>query len=159
MKVYTKTEIEQVLDIPYLMAEIEKGLISDSDKRVLHAPLSLMHFENPKGDVHIKSGAILGDSLYVVKVASSFYENPKLGLSSSNGVMLLFAQKTGELKAILLDEGCLTDLRTGLSGAIAAKYLAPHSVTKIGIIGTGTQAREQLFHLSIRYSHHCCRCR
>lgn len=85
--------------------------------------------------------------MYVVKIASGFYENPALGLASSNGAMLLFSQKTGELIAILLDEGRLTDLRTGLAGAIAAKYLAPSSITKIGIIGTGTQAKEQLFHL------------
>ncbi|HEY4831309.1 MAG TPA: hypothetical protein VIH61_01945 [Waddliaceae bacterium] len=61
--------------------------------------------------------------------------------------MLLFSQRTGELIAILLGEGRLTDLRTALAGAIAAKYLAPSEIIKIGIIGTGTQAKEQLFHL------------
>lgn len=61
--------------------------------------------------------------------------------------MLLFSQKTGVLEAILLDEGYLTDVRTALAGAIVAKHIAPHPITKIGIIGTGTQAREQLFHL------------
>lgn len=147
MKVYTRNEIERVIDLPYLIAEIEKGLIQHARGKVLTAPVSFMHFDNPKGDVHIKSGAILDDELYVVKIASGFYENPKLGLSSSNGVMLLFAQKTGELRAILLDEGRLTDLRTGLAGAIAAKCAAPNPVTTIGIIGTGTQAREQLYHL------------
>lgn len=147
MKIYTRHEIEQAIDIPYLMEEIEKGLQLASQGRALNAPVSFMHFEAPKGDVHIKSGALSDGEMYVIKIASGFYENPALGLPSSNGVMLLFSQKTGELMAILLDEGRLTDLRTGLAGAIAAKHLAPSPVTRIGIIGTGTQAREQLIQL------------
>lgn len=146
MKIYTKNEIAKAIDIPFLMQEIEDGLRLASNGKALTAPVSFMHFESPKGDVHIKSGALIDGEIYVVKIASGFYNNPILGLPSSNGAMLLFSQKTGELIAILLDEGLLTDLRTGLAGAIAAKYLAPR-VTKIGIIGTGTQAKEQLFHL------------
>ena len=55
--------------------------------------------------------------------------------------MLLFSQQTGELVAILLDEGYLTDVRTGVAGAIAARHLAPRRVERIGIVGTGIQAR------------------
>jgi ornithine cyclodeaminase len=147
MKIYTKNEIEQALDIPFLIQEIEDGLRLASEGKAINAPVSFLHFESPKGDVHIKSGAFLGGEMYVVKIASGFYDNPVLGLPSSNGAMLLFSQKTGELMTILLDEGRLTDLRTGLAGAIAAKYLAPSPINRIGIIGTGTQAKEQLFHL------------
>jgi ornithine cyclodeaminase len=35
-------------------------------------------------------------------------------------------------------------VRTAVAGAIAAKYLAPGSITRIGIVGTGGQARFQL---------------
>ncbi len=147
MKIYTKNEIEQAIDVPFLMHEIENGLRLASEGKAISAPVSFMHFESPKGDVHIKSGAFIDGEMYVVKIASGFYENPLLGLPSSNGAMLLFSQKTGKLIAILLDEGRLTDIRTGIAGAIAAKYLAPSTITKIGIIGTGTQAKEQLFHL------------
>jgi ornithine cyclodeaminase len=62
-------------------------------------------------------------------------------------MMLLFSQQTGEAVAILLDEGYLTDVRTAVAGAIAAKHLAPKQVTRIGIVGTGAQARLQLQHL------------
>lgn len=147
MKILTKKQIESVIDIPYFIEAIEEGLVLYSQKKTITAPISFLNFENPRGDVHIKSGALEGDEYYVVKIASGFYENPKIGLPSSNGLMLLFSQKTGELKAILLDEGRLTDLRTGLAGAIAAKYLAKPLTKKIGIVGTGTQAREQLYSL------------
>lgn len=147
MKIYTRNEIEQAIDIPVLMQAIEDGLCLASAGKAISAPTSFVHFDDPKGDVHIKSGAILNGEMYIVKIASGFYENPVAGLPSSNGAMLLFSQKTGELLSILLDEGRLTDVRTGLAGAIAAKYLAPPDITTIGIIGTGTQAREQLHHL------------
>jgi len=48
----------------------------------------------------------------------------------------------------LLDEGYLTDVRTGIAGAIAAKYLAPKNIERVGIVGTGIQARLQLTYLS-----------
>lgn len=142
MKIYTKNEIEQVIDIPFLMQEIEVGLRLANGGKAISAPVSFMHFESPKGDVHIKSGAFLGGEIYVVKIASGFYENPVLGLPSSNGAMLLFSQKTGELITILLDEGRLTDLRTGLAGAIVTKYLAP-PITAVGADDIGKQELDE----------------
>ncbi|MBN9377664.1 MAG: hypothetical protein BGO14_11255 [Chlamydiales bacterium 38-26] len=147
MKIYTKSQIENCIDVPLILKELEKGLILYSEKQVEIAPVGFMHFKNPLGDVHVKSGYIPGDDFYVIKIASGFYDNSNLGISSSNGLMLLFSQKTGELKAILHDEGRLTDLRTALAGAISAKYLAPRHIKCIGIIGTGTQAKEQLLNL------------
>lgn len=116
MKIYTKNEIEQAIDIPFLIQEIENGLRLASEGKVINAPVSFLHFESPKGDVHIKSRAVFDGDMYVVKIASGFYENAHLGLPSSNGAILLFSQKTGELISILLDKGRLTDLRTGLRG-------------------------------------------
>lgn len=147
MKIYTKDELEKAIDIPYLMDALENGFRLASEGKFINAPVNFMHFEDPKGDVHIKSGAFLNGEMYVIKIASGFYNNPLIGLPSSNGAMLLFSQKTGRLLTILLDEGRLTDLRTGLAGAIIAKHIAPSVINKIGIVGTGTQAKEQLYHL------------
>jgi ornithine cyclodeaminase len=47
----------------------------------------------------------------------------------------------------LLDQGHLTDIRTAVAGAICAQHLAPAKVDRIGIVGTGTQARLQLQYL------------
>ena len=52
------------------------------------------------------------------------------------------------METILLDEGYLTDIRTALAGAVVAKYLSPAPIHKIGIIGTGIQARLQLKYLT-----------
>lgn len=130
-----------------LVGAMENGFVAYSHGLVVVPPVGEMVFEDPPGDVHIKYGFIGGDDVYVIKVASGFYENPKLGLSSSNGLMLLFSQKTGELLAVLLDEGYLTNLRTAAAGAVAAKYLAPRAVRRIGILGAGIQGRLQLEYL------------
>lgn len=147
MRVLTLDQIRSVLPSVDLVDEIEKGFVAYSRGEAVVPPVGELVLVDPPGDVHIKYGYILGDDYYVIKIASGFYQNAALGLPSSNGMMLLFNQKTGQPEAVLLDEGYLTDIRTAVAGAIAAKYLAPSEVRRIGIVGTGMQARLQLEHL------------
>lgn len=147
MKIIYLDEIKSLLKNIDIIPAIEKGFITYSNGNAVAPPVGELLFKNPPGDVHIKYGYIIGNEYYVIKIASGFYDNPKLNLPSSNGLMLLFSQKTGAVLGILFDEGYLTDLRTAAAGAIAAKYLAPRVVNKIGILGTGTQAKLQLEYL------------
>ena len=133
--------IVKTLDV---IAAMEEGFIKYSNDQTVVPPVGELLFEDPKGDVHIKYGYIKQDDYYVIKIASGFYDNPKLGIASGQGMMLLFNQKTGEPVAILLDEGYLTDIRTAAAGGLAAKYFAPKNISAIGIIGTGVQAKLQL---------------
>ncbi len=137
-------EIKDLLDTSQLIEEIERGFVLYSEGKVHVPPVGFLHFDDPPGDVHIKYGFVSGGDDYVLKMASGFYENPALDLPVSDGVILVFSQKTGELKLILLDKCWLTDMRTAAAGAVAAKYLAPSTVDNIGIVGTGVQARMQL---------------
>jgi ornithine cyclodeaminase len=147
MKTIALKEIKRVLPSLDLISALEAGFVAYSQGRAVVPPVGELLFADPPGDVHIKYGYLKGDPYYVVKIASGFYRNPELSLPSGNGLMLLFSQNTGELLAILLDEGYLTDVRTAIAGAIAAKYLGPRRIDRIGIIGTGVQARMQLHHL------------
>jgi ornithine cyclodeaminase len=143
--ILTLDEIKRRIDLETLMADIERGFQWHSEGRTVVPPVGYLAFDPPaEGDVHIKYGYVRGDDFYVVKTASGFPGNAGLGLPVTNGLMLLFRQATGELAAILLDEGYLTEVRTAMAGAIAARYLAPSAVTRIGILGTGGQARFQL---------------
>ena len=145
MQVITLDQINRILPSLDLVPEIEKGFQAYSEGLVTVPPIGEMILE--KGETHIKYGFVKGDEFYVIKIASGFYGNPELGLSSSNGLMLLFSQHTGELKCILLDEGHLTNIRTAVAGAIVARHLAPGNVKKIGIVGAGIQGRLQLHYL------------
>jgi ornithine cyclodeaminase len=144
MNFYTREQIERAIDIPAILQAIEEGLLLSSQGKVSLAPVSMLDFKSPPGEVHIKSASLDGDRNYVVKIAAGFPLNSKLGLSASQGLMLLFASKTGRLETILHDEGYLTDLRTGIAGAICAKHFAPKKIDCIGIVGTGNQAVMQL---------------
>lgn len=144
-RILTLDEIKAIIPSLDLMPAIEQGFAAYSSGRAVVPPVGELLLD--KGEVHLKYGYLQGDKYYVIKIASGFYQNPALGLPSGNGLMLLFEQQTGELASILLDEGFLTDTRTAIAGAIAAKCLAPKQVERIGIAGTGTQARLQLMYL------------
>lgn len=146
MKILTLEQIKNALDRLDPKPAVEAGFAAYSEGKAVVPPVAELLLEG--GDVHIKYGYLKQDSYYVVKIASGFYGNPKIGLPSGNGLMLLFAQQTGALECVLLDEGYLTDVRTAVAGAIAAEYLAPSRVERIGIVGTGVQARMQLEHLA-----------
>ena len=126
---------------------IEEGFTAYSDGRVVVPPVGEMSFSAPPGDTHIKYGYIRDDDTFVVKIASGFYDNPKQGLPSNSGLMLVFSQHTGLVQTVLLDEGYLTDVRTAVAGRIAAKYLASSEIAAIGVFGTGIQARLQVLEL------------
>jgi ornithine cyclodeaminase len=146
-RIYSRAELESAIRPAELIQSIENGFVAYSRGEVVVPPVGHLNFADPPGDCHIKYGYIRGDDAFTVKIATGFYRNPDRGLPSSNGVVLVFSSRTGELQAILQDEGCLTDLRTAAAGAVAAKYLAPSQIECIGIVGTGTQARLQLEYL------------
>lgn len=148
MKILTRKQIEETLSIPAILEAIEQGFVAYSRGETVIPPVAALHFDYPRGDCHIKYGYAKEGKYYVVKIASGFHDNLKLGLPAGNGLMLLFDKRTGELLAVLLDEGYLTDIRTAAAGYIAAKYLAPKNISCIGIIGTGSQAYHQLKFLS-----------
>ena len=137
-------QIKVAVELPRLIAEFEDGFRWYSEGKTVVPPVGFLGFEAPPGEVHLKYGYIAGDAYYVVKISSGFFENVSKGLPSTDGLMLVFLRETGQLAAILLDHGYLTDLRTAVAGAVAAKYLAPREVTAIGVFGTGVHARLQV---------------
>jgi ornithine cyclodeaminase len=143
-KVYTREQIEQVIRPAEAIAAMEPGFVAYSRGDVVVPPVGQMEFHDPPGDCHIKYGYLKQGPTFTIKIATGFWKNPERGLPSSNGVVLVFSRQTGELEAVLQDEGYLTDFRTAAAGAVAAKYLAPSEIRCIGIIGAGTQAKLQL---------------
>ncbi len=137
-------QINSVLDDIDLTTLIEEGFVAYSQGRVVVPPVGELVMHDPPGEAHIKYGYITGDEYFVIKVATGFYENVKLGIPTGTGLMLVFSQKTGELLSVLLDESHLTNIRTAAAGAVAARYLAPKKVERIGIYGAGVQGRLQL---------------
>ncbi len=142
-----KQALKQIDPVEVIIKSIEEGFVAYSQGKVVVPPIGELVFEEPRGETHIKYGYIRHDDYYVIKIASGFYDNIKLGLPTSSGLMLLFSQKTGELAAILIDEGYLTQVRTAAAGAVVGKYFAPKKVSRVGVFGAGVQGRMQVEYL------------
>jgi ornithine cyclodeaminase len=132
-----------------LIPIIEDAFKSLSLGKTVMPPILRVDIEKYHGESDVKAAYIEGLDSFAVKVASGFFNNPKLGLPSSNGLMILLDSETGVIKSVLLDKGYLTDVRTAIAGAIASKYLSNPESSTVAIIGTGIQARMQLEALSL----------
>lgn len=126
------------------VAAMREAFRADGEGRT-HVP-AVINLEIPaaRGEFHVKTAHIQDVPHVAVKIASGFYDNPARGLPSGSGLMALFDASTGLPVALLLDNGFLTDVRTGAAGALAADYLARRSITTVGVVGSGIQARHQV---------------
>ena len=143
-EIFNRSQIEEALQRVDVTTAIESGFVAYSRGEVVVPPVGELVFEDPPGDVHIKYGYIERDDYFVIKVASGLYGNVDSGMPPYDGLMLVFNQKTARLECILHDECYLTNVRTAAAGAVVAKYLAPSSVTRIGVFGAGVQGRMQV---------------
>jgi ornithine cyclodeaminase len=140
----SRAEIEQLVTVDEgTVAAVRDAYVAIFDGRGNVPPVGHIAFPAANGDCHIKYGHIAGDPIFAVKIAAGFYDNPAKGLPSSTGIILAISAETGEVRAILNDEGYLTDLRTGIGGAVATLALARADAGNVLIVGTGIQARYQ----------------
>jgi len=139
--------IRNLLNMDESIQAVAEALAAYAGGRVVLPGVINLDIDEVRGEVHVKSAYIKGSEHYVIKIASGFYNNPALGLPAGNGMMLLFEAQTGRMSGLLLDNGYITEMRTGAAGAVAARCLAKHSIAKAGFIGAGSQARFQLMGL------------
>jgi ectoine utilization protein EutC len=141
MKVLTETEIRDLVPMKDAITAVEGAFASLTEGRA-QLP-AVIHFEFPEanGDAHVKGAHLTGSPYFVVKIASGFYNNPSRGLTVGSGLVMAFDAETGQPQALLLDNGFLTDLRTGAAAGVSAKYLANQELSKIAFVGSGVEAR------------------
>jgi ornithine cyclodeaminase len=107
-------------------------------------PILSMAIPDHNGEVDVKTAYVPGVEGFAIKVSPGFFDNPRLGLPSTSGLMVLLSSRTGQVAAVLLDNGYLTDVRTAAAGAVAARHLAREDAASAAIFGAGLQARMQL---------------
>jgi ornithine cyclodeaminase len=147
-------EIRALLDPQACIAAMERAFAAYSTGQaqvpaVIHLDLSENEVSENRGEIHVKAGYLRGGPYYAVKIVSGFLNNPQLGLPANDGMVILFDARTGSPAAFLLDNGFITDLRTGAAGAVAARHLARKKIGAVAVIGTGGQARYQVEMLAL----------
>ena len=112
-----------------VFGEVGRGNVTNVPR--IRAPLK-------DGTLRITAAVLNYRGYYGVKVSSTtIFE------SSAGRVFSLYRADTGELAAIV-QVFAMGALRTGAASGIATKYMARKDASRLGVIGTGRQARTQV---------------
>jgi ornithine cyclodeaminase len=148
LPVLSEEEIGRLLDPASCRDAVEAAFTAYATGRAVLP--GVIHLDLPGGaEVHVKAGFLTGGKFWALKVASGFPENRSRDLPVAGGLVLVFDAVTGAPAALLLDNGLITDLRTGAAGAVAAAHLSRRDSRVVGVVGCGTQARRQLEALAL----------
>lgn len=143
MVILNEQEIRELVD-----ADGARAAIADAFRALHRGEATLANvisvpFGEPRGVAHIKAGHVHSDAVWTTKVSADFYPDDGRPTVHS-GLMLVLSSLDGSLEGLLMDNGYLTELRTGAAGAITADLLARGDASTVAIVGAGNQARYQL---------------
>lgn len=150
MTILTEKELRTIVTLDLdAVACVENAFRALATLPVAMPPILRLDIHEHRGEVDVKSAYVPGIDGFAVKISSGFFDNPKLGLPSGGGMMVLLSARTGVVEALLLDNGYLTDIRTAAAGAVAAKHLSRPDSSVAAIFGAGVQAGLQLEALTL----------
>ncbi len=145
MMILTEAELRRIVRLDAdAVACVENAFRALATLPVAMPAVVRLDIPEHRGEVDVKTAYVPGIDGFAIKISPGFFDNPKLGLPSLNGMMVLLSARTGLVEALLLDNGYLTDIRTAAAGAVAAKHLARQDASVAAIFGAGVQARLQL---------------
>ena len=150
MTILTEADLREIVKLDLdAIACVENAFRALATLPVAMPPILRLDIPEHRGEVDVKTAYVPGIDGFAIKISPGFFDNPKLGLPSVNGMMVLLSAKTGLVEALLLDNGYLTDVRTAAAGAVAAKHLSREDSNVAAIFGAGVQARLQLEALTL----------
>jgi ornithine cyclodeaminase len=144
VRTLSEAEIRALIGPAEALAGVREAFIAFAQGKATLPGVIGMEFPEQEGEAHIKGAYLHGAPYWSIKAATGFYGNAALGLPMLGGLSLVFSAHTGFLDTLLLDNGYLTELRTGAAGALAADLLAKQEIDQALIVGAGGQARYQL---------------
>ena len=147
----TEKEVKQLLSMQEVMEAVELAFAEKGLKRVVMPPKLYLFFKRYNGDLRTMPSYLEGLEVSAVKVVSVHPDNrTKYDLPTVMATIILIDPKNGTSIAVM-DGTWITDIRTGASGGVAAKYLARKDSKVVGLVGAGAQSRTQLMALSTLY--------
>ncbi len=145
MTILTEADLRRIVRLDLAAVDcVETAFRALATLPVAMPPILRLDIPEHRGEVDVKTAYVPGIDGFAIKISPGFFDNPKLGLPSLNGMMVLLSAHTGLVEALLLDNGYLTDIRTAAAGAVAARHLAREDASVAAIFGAGMQARLQL---------------
>ncbi|MBR2690273.1 MAG: cyclodeaminase [Aquamicrobium sp.] len=145
MTILTEADLRRLVKLDLeAVACVENAFRALATEKVAMPPILRLDIPEHRGEVDVKTAYVPGIDAFAIKISPGFFDNPRLGLPSTNGLMVLLSATTGVTEALLIDNGYLTDIRTAAAGAVAAKHLSRPDAACAAIFGAGMQAKLQL---------------
>lgn len=137
-------EIAELLTMPACIAVMAEALAALALGQV-HQPLRQgIRAPGAAGLLGLMPAFLSGDRpLYALKEVCVYPDNPKHGLDTHLGAVLLHSGTTGQLLAVM-NASTITAIRTAAVSALATRLLAREDACTLAIIGAGMQGRSHL---------------
>jgi ornithine cyclodeaminase len=141
MIVFSEHDVHELLTMPECIAAMEAALTALA-RGEAHFPLrSVMRAPGAAGFLGLMPSYRGGpEPFFGLKEVCVFPDNPKRGLDTHLGAVLLHSGETGELLAVA-NASAITAIRTAAVSAVATRLLARDDASVLAIIGAGVQGR------------------
>lgn len=144
MLVLTRRQVEQVLSVQETTDLVEACFRALGDGTGENLPTASIRWPEISGRCNIKSGYLKHPGAVGIKIIRTHNKNPERhGLPVKNAQIVVLDSDTGLIQAIM-DGDYITEVRTGSSGAVGARWLARPEAKRVAMIGAGIQGRAQL---------------
>jgi alanine dehydrogenase len=130
----SEAQVEKLATMAMALEAVEEAFRLQGEGKTELAPRRRCRLQN--GLLHVMSASLPTLGLAGLKCYTSTEDGVRF-------LVHLYDAQDGRLLAVM-EANRLGQLRTGAASAVATKYMARPEVTRLGIIGTGFQARAQL---------------
>ena len=111
VRILTEAELRKLVPLDVAAVDcVENAFAALAGGKVEMPPILSMPIHDHNGEIDVKTAYVPGLDGFAVKMSPGFFDNPKIGLPSTSGLMVVFSATTGMLQALLLDNGWLTDV-------------------------------------------------
>ena len=139
--ILNEREVESLLDMDECIAAMEEALVALARGEVFNPLRSMVRTPDAPGFLGLmpawRGGA---KAAWALKEICVYPDNPKRGLDTHVGAVLLHDAETGQLKG-MFNASAITAIRTAAVSAVATKLLAREDAKTLTIVGTGVQGR------------------
>jgi ornithine cyclodeaminase/alanine dehydrogenase-like protein (mu-crystallin family) len=138
--VLSEHDVEKLLTFPECIRAMEEALADLARGKAVNPLRNMVRAEGAAGFLGLMP-AYRGD--FGLKEICVFPGNPKRGLDTHLGGVILHDGETGAPKAIM-NASAITAIRTAAVSAVATKLLAREDAHVLAILGSGVQAKSHL---------------
>ena len=130
----TEADVQELFSMERALERVEASFIQQHGGRAVNRSRQRLFL--PESSLHYMAAALPDERLLGMKIYTVVRDTLRF-------LVLLFNAESGELLA-LIEADHLGRRRTGAASGVATKYLARIHACRLGMIGTGHQARTQL---------------